>query len=116
MKIFTFTRWAILAVIKVLLLTSLFGFSSSLSAQGIMTRPQTGTIQELWQDDGYVVISGRRVGFDNEIAKIYLNNALKGAEILDQGMVVRYTLDNRGFLLRVEILGPNEKLRTLDQN
>jgi len=105
-----------MAALKVLLLSSLFGFAVSVNAQGVLTRPQTGTMQEMRQDDGYVIISGQRVSFDNEIVQIYLNDVLRGAEILDEGMVVRYTLDNRGYLLRVEILGPNEKLRMLEQN
>lgn len=102
--------------LKLCMLMFLLSMPAYLSAQTVMIGAQTGTVQELRQDDGYVIISSRRVGFDNEIVQIYLNNEPVGGEILDEGMVVRYTLDNRGNLERVEILGPNNKLRDLDEN
>ncbi len=86
------------------------------SAQSVLPRPQTGTLQGVAQDDGYLVISGTRFGFDNEITRILLAGEVVESTILDEGLVVRYTVDNRGTLVTVEVIGPNDKIRELDQN
>lgn len=76
----------------------------------------TGTIETLAQDDGYITISGRRLRFSDSVTQIFWEARQLGPEKLDQGMVVRYTLDAAGILLRVDILGPATKLQELDRN
>jgi hypothetical protein len=75
---------------------------------------QTGTIEALAQDDGSITISGQRVGFADGVTEVYIGDRLIGAHNIDVGMVVRYTLDASGVLLRVELLGPNDKLNEID--
>lgn len=77
---------------------------------------QTGTIEGLDQDNGALVISGRRVAFSDSVTQVILEGQPLGAHRLDQGMVVRYTLNEAGVLLRVEVIGPAEKLQELQQN
>lgn len=77
---------------------------------------QTGTIESLDQDNGYVTISGTRLGFSDSVTEVYLEDRQVGPEKMDIGMVVRYTLNASGTLVRVELIGPNAMLRALDQN
>jgi hypothetical protein len=75
---------------------------------------QTGTIEVLAQDDGSIIISGQQVVFTDGVTEVYIGDRLIGAHNIDVGMVVRYTLDSSGVLLRVELLGPNDKLSEID--
>ena len=86
----------------------------ALQAQDVPISTNMGTIESLEQDDGYITISGRRLGFSDSVTQIFWEERQLGAEKLDQGMVVRYTLDAAGILQRVEILGPASKLQEID--
>ncbi|MEX0962627.1 MAG: hypothetical protein WDZ52_01110 [Pseudohongiellaceae bacterium] len=86
------------------------------SAQGVLAGAQTGTIQLEAQDDGYLTISGRNLTFSNVLTEVYLNGERVGGETLDEGMVVRYTLNNDGVLARIEILGPINVIKVLEEN
>lgn len=77
---------------------------------------QTGTVQSMEQDNGFIVISDRRVGFADGITQVYWQDQLVGAETLDQGMVVRYTVNAQGVLMRVDILGPAAMMQALELN
>ena len=89
----------------------------ALQPSGLLAQEvQTGTIEGLDQDNGALTISGRRVGFSDSVTRIFWEDQPLGAEKLDQGMVVRYTLNDAGVLLRVDVLSPAEKLQELQQN
>lgn len=90
--------------------------SSMASAQGVLTSTQTGTIQQESQDDGYLVISGQRYGYSDALTTIFLNGEQVDAEVLDEGLVVRYTLNRDGMLVRIELLGPANLLPALDDS
>lgn len=77
---------------------------------------QTGTVEMLDQDNGSLTISGRRLPFSDAVTEVYLEGNRIGAEKIDLGMVVRYTLDASGTLLRVELIGPSDKLMELQQH
>lgn len=87
-------------------------FTAAVQAQEV----QTGTIEGLDQDNGSLIISGLRVGFADAITQVFWEGQPLGAQRLDQGMVVRYTLNEAGVLLRVEVIGPAEKLQELQRN
>lgn len=87
-----------------------------LKVEDVLINAKTGTIQELGQDDGFIIISGLRLGYANGVTLLTLNGMPMDAADLDVGMVVRYTLDREGTLLRMELLGPNEKIRIFDQH
>lgn len=76
----------------------------------------TGTVENLAQDDGRVVISGRSFGFDDGSTEVYLQGERVNAADLNEGMVVRFTVDSQGTLLRVDILGPFNQTRLLEQH
>jgi hypothetical protein len=86
------------------------------TAQGVLTSAQTGTIQLEAQDDGYITISGQNYGYDNEITQVILNGQEIGSNALDEGLVVRYTLNGDGVLTRIEILGPMNMIRALEES
>lgn len=86
------------------------------ATQAFAQSEQTGTIEALDQDNGYLTISGTRLGFSDNVTQVFIEDRSIGAEKMDIGMVVRYTLNESGVLLRVEIIGPSEMLRMLEQN
>ena len=90
--------------------------SMSAAAQGVLTSAQTGTIQLEAQDDGYITISGQNYGYDNQITQVTLNGEEIGGDALDEGLVVRYTLNGDGRLTRIEILGPMNMIRALEES
>ena len=111
------------ALIKSISLPSVVAFvlmtiSFSASAQGVLSgqRTQTGTIQQESQDGGYLVISGQRYDYDNTITLVFLNGEQVEDEVLDEGLVVRYTVDGNGVLTRIELLGPANLIQSLDDN
>ena len=77
---------------------------------------RTGTIENLDQDNGFVSISGQRHGFSDQVTQVFIGERLVGAQTMDVGMVVRYTLNNEGVLLHIEIIGPSDMLQLLEQN
>ena len=91
-------------------------FLCLVTAQVFAQSEQTGSIEGLDQDNGYVTISGARYGFSDRVTQVYLKDQLIGAEKMDIGMVVRFTLDASGTLVRVELIGPDAMLRVLEQN
>ena len=90
--------------------------SYSVSAQGVLSSTQTGTIQEEAQLQGYLTISGQRYTFSNELTRVFLNGEEIGDEAIDEGLVVRYTLNNAGVLTRIEILGPRNLIQLLEDS
>ncbi|MGJ8690154.1 MAG: hypothetical protein ACSHXZ_11625 [Gammaproteobacteria bacterium] len=98
-------------LLNVVCLLVLF-FSHSLLAQEV----QTGSIEHLDQDNGFITISGQRYGYSDQLTQVFIEDKQVGAQKMDVDMVVRFTLDNRGTLLHVEIIGPDEKLQFLKQN
>ena len=89
-----------------------FFFSHSLLAQEV----QTGSIENLDQDNGFITISGQKYGYSDQLTQVFIGEQQVGTQKMDVDMVVRYTLDNKGTLIHVEIIGPDEKLRFLNQN
>lgn len=87
-----------------------------LAAQAFAQNEQTGTIEALDQDNGFVTISGTKFGFSDSVTQVYLGDSLIGPQKMDVGMVVRYTIDANRTLLRVELIGPSAMLRMLEQN
>lgn len=102
-------------VIYTMALSLLFA-SFAANAQGVLTGVQTGTVQAEAQDDGYITISGRNYGFDNQVTQVILNGEEIGSDALDEGLVVRYTLNGDGVLTRIEILGPMNMIRALEES
>ena len=91
-------------------------FGATAYAQDVLSGAQTGTLQLMRQDDGYITISGRNYNFDNEVSKVFLGGDEVDSATLDEGMVVRYTLNRQGVLLRIEIIGPASKINAIEDN
>lgn len=83
------------------------------AVQAFAQSEQTGTIEVLDQDNGFVIISGTRFGFSDSVTQVYLEDRLIGPEKMDIGMVVRYTVNANGTLMRVELIGPSAMLEML---
>ncbi len=95
-----------------LMLIALWGAPMATLAQDAVQ----GTIEALEQDNGFLVISGRRVGFSDQITHVFWEGAPLGAQWLNQGMVVRYTLNADGVLVRIDVLGPAPMLEEMRLN
>lgn len=110
-----FPQQGILAVLCLLLLLAAMpaGAQSALQSVGGTI---TGTVESLAQDDGRIVISGRSFGYDDGSTEVYLQGERVSASSLDEGMVVRFTVNSQGTLLRVDILGPFNQTRLLEQH
>ncbi|PCJ17779.1 MAG: hypothetical protein COA96_17405 [SAR86 cluster bacterium] len=109
-------RSVVARILKLGAVLLLLCFTVMTNAQGVLSRAQTGTIQAERQDDGYITISGRNYGFDNAISLVFLNGEEVGDEILDEGLVVRYTVNSEGILTRIEVLGPISKIESLEDS
>lgn len=83
------------------------------SAQGVLSSAQTGTIQAEAQDDGYLIISGQRYEFDDVLSQVFINGEQVEDEVIDVGLVVRYTVNRDGVLTRLEVLGPRNLIQSL---
>ena len=103
-----------LARLALLSLTLAFGVTGY--AQDVLPGAQTGTLQLMRQDDGFITISGRNYNFDNEISKVFLSGDEVDSAMPDEGMVVRYTRNQQGVLLRIEIIGPASKIRAIQDS
>lgn len=77
---------------------------------------QVGTIQELNQGDGLIVISGRRYVYSNAMLSVFYDGNLVDSYILDQGMVVRYVVNADLVVTQMELLGPNDKIQAYFQH
>lgn len=77
---------------------------------------QTGVVELLRQDAGYVHISGQRYSVDNDRTRVYVADRELRLHDLDTGMVVAFTTDGSGTLLWVQIVGPAERIRELETN
>lgn len=74
-----------------------------------------GTIESINQDQGYLVISGRELGWSEEMTEVYYDERRMEPQDLLQGMVVRYRVSGDGILQRLDILGPDDIVRQLEQ-
>lgn len=77
---------------------------------------QTGTIEALQQDAGFIVISGQRYRVTDGRTRVYLDERELRLHHLDNGMVIAYTTDGSGTLLRVDLLGPADRIRELERS
>jgi hypothetical protein len=105
--------------LTLVLATAFLLASFTASAQGVLSSggsTQTGTIQVEAQDDGYLTISGKNYEFSNELTQIYLNGEQVGDHVLDEGLVVRYTVNSGGVLIRLEVLGPINMIEALQDS
>jgi hypothetical protein len=82
----------------------------------IAVQTLVGTVDGKAEDDGYITISGTNYGFDSEITEVYLRNNLVRSGVINEGMSVRFSLNAQGTMIRIDILGPFNQIRLLDQN
>lgn len=100
-------RWILLVVL---------GCTSAISAQGVLSGAQTGTLQEMRQADGYMTISGRDYGYDNDVTVIFYDGQQVRTQFLNEGLVLRFVVNRDGVLSRIEILGPIDLIEALEES
>ncbi|GJM12314.1 MAG: hypothetical protein DHS20C12_07170 [Pseudohongiella sp.] len=100
-------------IIRQWVLLMALGFTTALSAQGVLSSSQTGTIQEISRSQGYITISGRNYSFDYDVTQVYYDGNEESSDFLNDGLVVRFTTNRDGVLARIEILGPLNLIEAL---
>jgi len=100
-------QWVLLAVL---------GFSTVLSAQGVLSGARTGTIEEINQTDYYLTISGRNYDYDHSITQVFYAGNEERLHFLNEGLVVRFVVNRDGVLTRIEVLGPVGLIQALEES
>jgi hypothetical protein len=90
-------------------------FSAS-AQQAAIGRSLVGTIQLLDQDNQSVTIANNSYGYDESLFRVYYDGNEVPFSILNKGLVVRFNIDREGFVTRMELLGPNDKIRNYFEN
>jgi len=65
---------------------------------------QVGTIQARNEVAGFVVISGRRYGYDISLLSVYYDGRAVDSIVLDEGLVVRYMVNTEQVVTQMEML------------
>lgn len=100
-------RWILLAVLSC---------STFVSAQGVLSGSQTGTLEDMRQGDGFLTISGRNYDYHNDITEVFYDGQKVRTLFLNEGLVVRFVLNRDGILSRIEVLGPVDMIEALEES
>ena len=107
----------ILAVnIRRLIFVVLLSCSAVVSAQGVLSGSQTGSIEGLHQSDDYLTISGRDYGFHHDVTQVFYDGEEVATNFLNEGLVVRFAVNRDGVLAGIEVLGPLNLIEALVEN
>ena len=101
--------------LKLSLVAVLTGIHGSAFAQGIVRPAQTGVVQQLPGDEDFLIISGVRYDFDFENIEFLIRGEPFDPGFLEEGMVIRFVVES-GYIVRVEVLGPNNLIEGINQN
>jgi hypothetical protein len=102
--------------LRVVLFLWIFGSSISLNAQAVLSGSQTGTIQDMQRSDGFFTISNRNYGFDEELTRVFYDGEEVGPDFLNEDIVVRFVVNRDGLMIRIEVLGPIERIQALEES
>lgn len=81
-----------------------------LAAQG---PSQTGTIDDINQDEGYIVIDGDTFSYDDGEVSIVYRNEQVPTTVLGAGLRISYRLGQRGNVVEIVLLGPMSRLEQI---
>ncbi len=88
----------------------------SLAVLAVAQEIHQGTIENLDQDNGFLTIAGQVLRLSDVVTQVFLEERQILASRIRLGMVDRYTLDESGTLLRIDLIGPHDKLMELQQH
>lgn len=95
-----------------LLMLTLCAATSSFSQEIVRSaNTRVGTVQTLDQGESLIVISGRQLGYDDQLLTVFFDGAAVDSIILEVGMVVRYIINSDSVVVQMELLGPIDKIR-----
>lgn len=116
MKYFSAPNTIFATSLRPSILFLLLVFSILLHGQTVLSGTRTGTIQGMHQGDGYLTISGNDYDFHNDVSIVYYNGEEVGDRFLNEGLVVRFVLNNNNMLSRIEVLGPLDLIEALEES
>lgn len=79
--------------------------------QAVIENSLVGTIQQLALDINQVTISAQNYGYDESLFEVFYDNATVPYTILDEGLVVRFYVNDERMITRMELLGPIDRIR-----
>lgn len=100
-------RWILLVVLSC---------STIVSAQGVLSGSQTGTLEDMRQGEGFMTISGKDYGYHNDVTEVFYDGKKVRTLFLNEGLVVRFVVNRDGILARIEILGPVDLIEALEES
>lgn len=84
-------------------------------AQSSALSPQrNGVLEEVMQDEGYLVISGQRLVYRRPDVKVYYGRREIRPGFLNPGQRVYYRTRNDGSLGEITVIGPDPELDRID--
>lgn len=109
-------EWTLATSIRRWLLLIVLCSSAAISAQGVLSGSQTGTIEDMRQSDGFLTISGRNYDYHNDVTQVFYDGEQVATNFLNVGLVVRFVLNREGVLSRIEVLGPVNLIEALEES
>ena len=102
-------------LIRCCVITILLTVAVTSAAQQI-TELNSGTIEAIDQEAGYVVINGVTVPYDEGGVTVRYRERQVRTTFLVPGLVVRYRLNQNGTIGEIVLMGPRSMLEQIDQH
>ena len=81
---------------------------------GPLSPQRNGVLEEVMQDDGYLVISGQRLVYRRPDVKVFYGRREIRPSFLSPGQRVYYRTRNDGSLGEITVIGPDPELDRID--
>ncbi len=79
--------------------------------QAVIGNSLVGTIQLLDHDNNSITIASQEYGYDESLFQVFYDGDEVSHTILDEGIVVRFYINQERMITRMELLGPIDKIR-----
>lgn len=115
-KYFSSAGLMLTAKIRQLILLVVLCCTSIVSAQGVLSGSQTGTLDAINQSERVMTISGRDYKYDAAVTEVYYDGQKQRTQFLNEGLVLRFVVNRDGVLGRIEVLGPLNLIEALEES
>lgn len=115
-KYISIVRLILAPIIRQWIVLVFLGYASVISAQGVLSGAQTGTIEDMNPGDRSIIISGRSYKYSGDVTEVIYDGEEQRTQFLNEGLVVRFVVNRDGILARIEVLGPVNLIQALEEN
>lgn len=88
----------------------------STSHAQVTSELRTGTIEAINQEEGYIVVSGVTVPYDEGGVRLSYREQAVRTTFLRPGLLIRYRLNQNGTIGEIVLMGPTRVLMEIDQH